>query len=296
MDVWPMLNPPPPQAGMHWKGRGLRGDPRSGWIGGWRRLPKRLGAVTNAIEAGTWRQGDVAGQRLGALEEGGGGFPPFQCIPAPPPSPHHRHPLPGSTTRHGTRTGSVLAGTCGVSADHRAPTWCAGFSMSLLTAPRRALGSRGPCTVAPRTPCNSAHGCATPHVVPDGPQAKPVRFPRFSESILPPKYLKTGGVYPFVCNVLNATAGGGGQHSPNTPTTGLRERGNDTSRSTGRSGRQNAATRRNMRREDWVTLQGPVKKQQPEGMSHRGGLGKERSPALCTGFSLHDSHRPREAE
>ena len=31
------------------------------------------------------------------------------------------------------------------------------------------------------------------------------------------------------------------QHSPGTPTTGLQERGNDTSRSTGRSGRQNAA-------------------------------------------------------
>ena len=61
------------------------------------------------------------------------------------------------------------------------------------------------------------------------------------------------------------------QHSPGTPTTGLRERGNDTSRSTGRSGRQNAATRRNMRREERVTVQGPVKKQQPDGMSHRGG-------------------------
>ena len=58
--------------------------------------------------------------------------------------------------------------------------------------------------------------------------------------------------------------------SPNTPTTGLRERGNDTSRSTGRSGRQNAATRRNMRREERVTVQGPVKEQQPDGMSHRG--------------------------
>ena len=57
---------------------------------------------------------------------------------------------------------------------------------------------------------------------------------------------------------------------PGTPTTGLRERGNDTSRSTGRSGRQNAATRRNMRREERVTVQGPVKKQQPDGMSHRG--------------------------
>ena len=51
--------------------------------------------------------------------------------------------------------------------------------------------------------------------------------------------------------------GGSSQHSPNTPTTGLRERGNDASRSTGRSGRQNAATRRNMRREERVTVQGP---------------------------------------
>ena len=55
-----------------------------------------------------------------------------------------------------------------------------------------------------------------------------------------------------------------------TPTTGLHERGNDTSRSTGRSGRQNAATRRNMRREERPTVQGPVKEQQPDGMSHRG--------------------------
>ena len=67
--------------------------------------------------------------------------------------------------------------------------------------------------------------------------------------------------------------GGGGQHSPGTPTTGLRERRNDTSGSTGRSGRQNAATRRNMRREDRVTVQGPVKEQQPDGMSHGGGGG-----------------------
>ena len=39
---------------------------------------------------------------------------------------------------------------------------------------------------------------------------------------------------------------------------------------TGCSGRQKAATRRNMRREERVTVQGPVKKQQPDGMSHRG--------------------------
>ena len=52
--------------------------------------------------------------------------------------------------------------------------------------------------------------------------------------------------------------------------TGLRERGNDTSGSTGRSGRQKAATRRNMRREERVTVQGPVKEQQADGMSHGG--------------------------
>ena len=45
------------------------------------------------------------------------------------------------------------------------------------------------------------------------------------------------------------------------------------SRSTGRSGPQKAATRRNMRREERVTVQGPVKEQQPDGMSHRGEAG-----------------------
>ena len=60
--------------------------------------------------------------------------------------------------------------------------------------------------------------------------------------------------------------------APVYQTTGLCERGNDTSRSTGRSGRQNAATQRNMRREERVTVQGPVKKQRPDGMSHRGAV------------------------
>ena len=50
-------------------------------------------------------------------------------------------------------------------------------------------------------------------------------------------------------------------------------RGNDTSKSTGRSGRQNAAARRNMRRDERVTVQGPVKEPQPDGMSHGGGGG-----------------------
>ena len=78
--------------------------------------------------------------------------------------------------------------------------------------------------------------------------------------------------------------GGGIQHSPGTPTTGLCERGNDISKSTGRSGRQNAATRRNMRRAERVTVQGPVKEQQPDGMSHRGGGGQKAHPVsgLCT--------------
>ena len=50
------------------------GGCRSGW--------GRLLSVTNAIDAGTWRQGDSGC----AMEWGGGGYhPPFQCIPAPPP-------------------------------------------------------------------------------------------------------------------------------------------------------------------------------------------------------------------
>ena len=36
------------------------------------------------------------------------------------------------------------------------------------------------------------------------------------------------------------------------------------------AGTQAAATRRNMRREERIIVQGPVKKQQPDGMSHRG--------------------------
>ena len=76
---------------------------------------------------------------------------------------------------------------------------------------------------------------------------------------------------------------GGGGHSPNTPTTGLCKLGNDTSKSTGRSGRQKAATRRNMRREEQVTVQGPVKEHQPDGMSHRGvNHGREPSDLFCS--------------
>ena len=79
--------------------------------------------------------------------------------------------------------------------------------------------------------------------------------------------------HPPQRSIRSGGGGGGEGHGPGTPTTGLREHGNDTSRSTGRSGRQNAATRRNMRREERVTVQGPVKEQQPDGVSHRGGGG-----------------------
>ena len=61
--------------------------------------------------------------------------------------------------------------------------------------------------------------------------------------------------------------------TPSTPTTGPLYRGTDATRNTGRSGRQNAATQRNMRRDERVTVQGPVKNQPPDGMSHGGGVG-----------------------
>ena len=65
----------------------------------------------------------------------------------------------------------------------------------------------------------------------------------------------TDGLWTEVCGrQKQSNDPGNNQHSPNTPTTGLRERGHDTSRSTGRSGRQNAAPRRNMRREERVTV------------------------------------------
>ena len=48
--------------------------------------------------------------------------------------------------------------------------------------------------------------------------------------------------------------GGGGDKWHWSPAALVRERGNDTSKSTGRSGRQKEATRRNMRREERVTV------------------------------------------
>ena len=77
------------RAGMHWKGRDLRGGPRSGKTGGWRRLPKRLRAGYCRLQMPLKPElavgGKVAGHRLGTPEGVGVGgevyLPPFQCIP-----------------------------------------------------------------------------------------------------------------------------------------------------------------------------------------------------------------------
>ena len=70
---------------------------------------------------------------------------------------------------------------------------------------------------------------------------------------------------------------GGGGGAP--PTTGLRERGNDTSRSAAAD--KTAATRRIVRGEERVSVQGPVKKQQPDGMSHTGACLSETGSFLA---------------
>ena len=102
-------------------------------------------------------------------------------------------------------------------------------------------------------------GCGRPE---DGGgwTAKTVKRPR--QQPAQPQYANAQTAHP----ATSSTA-------PAHQTTGPRERGNDTSQSTGRSGQQNAATRRYMRRGERVTVQGPVTKQRPDGMSHRGSGG-----------------------
>ena len=68
------------------------------------------------------------------------------------------------------------------------------------------------------------------------------------------------------------------QCNPRAPTTGLRECRSDTIRNTGCSVRQNTATQHSTRREERVTVQSPVKRQQPDGMSDRGGGGSGGPP------------------
>ena len=69
------------------------GGCRSGW--------GRLLSVTNAIEAGTWRQGNSgwAEHRLGALE-GGGVPPPLPMHPPLPPPPGIHSTWPAPAKRH----------------------------------------------------------------------------------------------------------------------------------------------------------------------------------------------------
>ena len=60
--------------------------------------------------------------------------------------------------------------------------------------------------------------------------------------------------------------------TPNPPTTGPRYRGNDTTRGTGHSGRQNALMPRSTRRGERVTAQGPYRNCNPS-ECHTGGGG-----------------------
>ena len=146
------------------------------------------------------------------------------------------------------------------------PSDC-GFKSSLLPEPcgtGTGVSGRGRCASTrffpPPPPSRIAQGprCSLLHVLPvDGIQ-------------YPPPPISPGG------GGLSGLGGG--------------ERGNDTSKSTGRSGRQNAATRRNMRREERATVQGPVKEQQPDGMSHGGGGGRKRHTMPHSAQPQHTNH------
>ena len=56
---------------MHSKGRDHKGGPRGGWVGGWRRFPKRLGGgycrLQMPLRLDFGVRETVAGHRLGAL-------------------------------------------------------------------------------------------------------------------------------------------------------------------------------------------------------------------------------------
>ena len=60
-------------------------------------------------------------------------------------------------------------------------------------------------------------------------------------------------------------------HNPSAPTTGSRERGTDATRNTGRSGCQKTLARRSARREERVTVQDPIQKQDGDEMAQGGG-------------------------
>ena len=66
---------------MHQKGRDLRDGPRSGWIGGWRRLPKRLVAATVGYKWHWRRHLDVT-EPVAGRPGGGVTSSPLRCLPA----------------------------------------------------------------------------------------------------------------------------------------------------------------------------------------------------------------------
>ena len=106
------------RAGVHQKGRGLSGGPKSGWAGGWRRSPKRLGGgycrlqmPLKVVSAPSPPQKPptltVCG-RVTRIAAGPVGLCPCGCLPQPappicphavchasgPPSPHAPAPPP----------------------------------------------------------------------------------------------------------------------------------------------------------------------------------------------------------
>ena len=72
--------------------------------------------------------------------------------------------------------------------------------------------------------------------------------------------------------------------APSTLTPEFRCCGKEDTRSTGRSGRRDAWTRRNTQRDEQVTVQGLVKKLQPDGLSHGGGGGGWQG--LCSDYYM----------
>ena len=141
--------------------------PRSGWTGGWRGLPKRLGAVTVGSQRhSSWRL-PSGGQWLGigcALEGGGGGYPPpFQCIPVRPPSWPLTHLFrdlrvklhPGPSRSHSASLAMASSRLASVS-----------FSALILAPLASCLGSSASRSVLPISSIASlALPCVVPHVL-----------------------------------------------------------------------------------------------------------------------------------
>ena len=80
--------------------------------------------------------------------------------------------------------------------------------------------------------------------------------------------------------------------TPSPPTTGLRQRGNDATRNTGRSARLKAVTRRSTRREERVTVQGPVEGPKPDSTGRKhvdssAGHGLKCAGTMSLGMSLY---------